>query len=290
MSRPSTRLSVPPLSMRDRSSSSLTICTRWPVSTSILPIRSRIFGGRPASLASASRDSVSASRLTVVSGVRSSCDRLSMNSVRIRCSRRSSETSSTISHSAAAGGRAGRSTVRVGPSASARRTSVRAVPLREGGLRHRLDARVEERLHHRATRRACPAPGRAARARPAFAAVTRSVAIDAQRRPEPTAWSRLSCSAAACAISSSRCAASDRRRRIAAQRAGQGAGVADARCAASDDREDGQPQADGDPRVHGSSIAQPRPARRSGRSSGPYPVSRSPVAGRPARPTAPTAG
>ena len=41
--------------------------------------------------------SVSASRLTVVSGVRSSCDRLSMNSARMCCRRRSSETSSRIS-------------------------------------------------------------------------------------------------------------------------------------------------------------------------------------------------
>ena len=37
--------SGPPPSIRARSSSSLTIWTRWPVSTSILPIRSRIRGG-----------------------------------------------------------------------------------------------------------------------------------------------------------------------------------------------------------------------------------------------------
>ena len=42
--------------------------------------------------------SVSVSSRIVVSGVRSSCDRLSMNSERMRCSRRSSVTSSTRSH------------------------------------------------------------------------------------------------------------------------------------------------------------------------------------------------
>ena len=72
-----------PLSMRERSMISLTIWTRWPVSTSILAIRSRIFGGIAFPAASASRLSVSASSPTVVSGVRSSCDRLSMNSARI---------------------------------------------------------------------------------------------------------------------------------------------------------------------------------------------------------------
>ena len=47
--------SAPPLSIRDRSSSSLTIWTRWPVSTSILSIRSRIRGGIASPAASASR-------------------------------------------------------------------------------------------------------------------------------------------------------------------------------------------------------------------------------------------
>ena len=76
-----------------RSSSSLTIWVRWPVSTSILEMRSR----RRGEAVSASRAAVSASRLIVVSGVRSSCERLSMNSARIRCRRRNSETSSRTS-------------------------------------------------------------------------------------------------------------------------------------------------------------------------------------------------
>ena len=98
----------PPLSIRARSSSSLTIWTRWPVSTSIFVIRSRIRAGT--SGASASRASVSASRLTVVSGVRSSCDRLSMNSARICWRRRSSETSSTTTSRPLASGRWTRTT------------------------------------------------------------------------------------------------------------------------------------------------------------------------------------
>ena len=119
MSTPSTRSSVPPPSIRDRSSSSLTIWTRWPVSTSTLAIRSRIRAGTASPAASASRLRVSARRLTVVNGVRSSCDRLSMNSVRIRCRRRSSDTSSR--HEPDAGRRGARRarTTRVGPSASA---------------------------------------------------------------------------------------------------------------------------------------------------------------------------
>ena len=101
-----------PLSILERSSSSFTIWTRWPVSTSIFAIRSAVRGG---SLA-ASRASVSASRLTVVSGVRSSCARLSMNSVRIRWSRRSSVTSSRTSQASPAGMRRAR-TRSVGASA-----------------------------------------------------------------------------------------------------------------------------------------------------------------------------
>ena len=105
----------PPLSIRDRSSSSSTIWTRWSVSTSILPIRSRIRSGIASPAVSASRASVSASRLTVVSGVRSSCDRLSMNSARMRWSRRSSETSCMTSQTPGTGDRRAR-TVSVGPS------------------------------------------------------------------------------------------------------------------------------------------------------------------------------
>ncbi len=108
--------------MRLRSSSSLTIWTRWPVSTSILAIRSRIFAGIVSPTVSASRCSVSDRRLTVVSGVRSSCDRLSMNSVRMRWSRRSSETSSRTSHRPPPASRRPR-TVRTGPSGPADRTS-----------------------------------------------------------------------------------------------------------------------------------------------------------------------
>ena len=113
--------------MRDRSSSSLTIWTRWPVSTSILSIRSRIRGGTASPAASASRVRVSARRLTVVSGVRSSCDRLSMNSVRICWRRRSSETSSRTSHRLPDGARRARTTSR-GPSAPAGPNSPVAEP------------------------------------------------------------------------------------------------------------------------------------------------------------------
>jgi hypothetical protein len=81
--------SRPPPSIRARSSSSLTIWTRWPVSTSIFAIRSRILGGTALAAASASRARVSASRLTVDSGVRSSWERVCRrNSVRICWSRR----------------------------------------------------------------------------------------------------------------------------------------------------------------------------------------------------------
>ena len=111
----SRRTSGPPLSIRARSSSSLTIWTRWPVSTSILPIRSRILAGTRGARRSASRASVSASRLTVVSGVRSSCERLSMNSARICWRRRSSETSSRTTQTPPAGERRARTT-RTGPS------------------------------------------------------------------------------------------------------------------------------------------------------------------------------
>ena len=119
--------SSPPLSIRDRSSSSLTIWTRWPVSTSILPIRSRILAGMASPAASASRVSVSASRLTVVSGVRSSCDRLSMNSARICWSRRSSETSSRTSQAPPDEARRARTSSRR-PSASVPPSSPPAVP------------------------------------------------------------------------------------------------------------------------------------------------------------------
>ena len=71
----------PPCSMRERSRISLTIWTRCPVSTSILTMRSRIRAGTAVS--SASFASVSASRLIVESGVRSSWLRFSVNSERI---------------------------------------------------------------------------------------------------------------------------------------------------------------------------------------------------------------
>ena len=141
----STAPSAPPLSIRDRSSSSLTIWTRWPVSSSILPIRSRILAGTASPAASASRVSVSARRLTVVSGVRSSCERLSMNSVRICWSRRSSETSSRTSQAPPDGLRRARS----GQPRSVGAAEADLADRRPGGerrSRERLDAGVEERL------------------------------------------------------------------------------------------------------------------------------------------------
>ena len=106
---------------------SLTICTRCPVSTSILAIRSRILGGVASPAATASRLSVSARSPTVVSGVRSSCDRLSMNSARICWRRRSSLTSARASHAPPELERRTRTT-RAGPSAPRRRTSPDANP------------------------------------------------------------------------------------------------------------------------------------------------------------------
>jgi hypothetical protein len=91
----------PPLSIRLSSRSSLTICARCSVSMRIFSIRSRIRAGILSGSASASIDRASASSETVVNGVRSSCDRLPTNSVRIRWSRRSSETSSIRSHAPA---------------------------------------------------------------------------------------------------------------------------------------------------------------------------------------------
>ena len=104
----------PPLSIRARSRSSATIWAMLPVSTSSLPIRSRIFAGTGAPAAwapSASRAERSrrAGR-SVVIGVRSSCDRLSMNSARMRWRRRSSATSSRTSQTPRIGDRRARTT------------------------------------------------------------------------------------------------------------------------------------------------------------------------------------
>ena len=118
------------------------------VSTSILPIRSRIRGGTASPAASASRVSVSASRLTVVSGVRSSCDRLSMNSARICWRRRSSETSSITIHRPPLGARRARSTS-FGPSAPATRDLAGRRPDLEGRVGDGLDLGVEEGLDER---------------------------------------------------------------------------------------------------------------------------------------------
>ena len=199
MSTPSTSWSVPPPSMRDRSSSSLTIWTRWPVSTSILAIRSRILAGIASPTASASRLRVSASRLTVVSGVRSSCDRLSMNSVRMRWSRRSSETSSRTSHTPPLGARRARMTS-AGPSGPAERISPVAEPACQ---------RVVGRAPPRPDRGTPPSPidrparrrgGRAGRARRVGVAGS---AASASRRTTPassvswSAWSSAERSASA---------------------------------------------------------------------------------------------
>ncbi len=63
----------------------------------------------------------------MVSGVRSSCDRLSMNSARIRCRRRSSDTSSMTSHTPETGERRAR-TVTVAPGLERTVTSPLAEP------------------------------------------------------------------------------------------------------------------------------------------------------------------
>ena len=136
-----------------RSSSSLTIWTRWPVSTSILATRSRTLGGTSTRSRSAASSSVSSR--TVESGVRSSCDRLSMNSARMRWSRRSSVTSSSADPRAA---------VAVGTSAhgevavAADRQLERSDRSSDGRTDHRLRAMVDEGLHHRPSQQGAGTP------------------------------------------------------------------------------------------------------------------------------------
>ena len=142
--RPRARAGRRPRSARGRAARS-TIWTRWPVSTSIFVIRSRIRPGT--SVVSASRARVSASRLTLLSGVRSSWLRLSMNSDRI-CWRRRSSVASSSTTSRPAG---------VGPMDADDEDARLAVPDldlagRRAADRHPVDqalgAGVEERLHH----------------------------------------------------------------------------------------------------------------------------------------------
>src|SRR5450759_3144690 len=214
---------APPLLICERSSSSLTIWTRWPVSTSILAIRSAVRRGSW----SASSASVSARRLTVVSGVRSSGAILSMYSVWRRCSRRSSETSSRTSHAPPSVVRRAR-TRSVGASAVRIASSPPAVPVRRAvwtisSSRWSVNASITLRPGSPDARRASSrAPG-------SFALTTvRSLAT--RTTPIPARSTRTSTSRdAAAARSSAAAARPSARSRSAAGEAGAGAARDDPR-------------------------------------------------------------
>ena len=109
----------------------------------------------------------------------------------------------------------------------------------------------------------------------AFAEMTRRLR-STRTIPEPNAPSRPACSAAACGDLVVTLRRVGPKAPVRGQRSGQGARIADGD-RRDDDRDDGQPQADDDPRVHGSSIAQPA-ARRSGkRATGQSPPLRRPT-------------
>ena len=153
------------------------------------------------------------------------------------------------------------STVSIGPSASARRTSVRAVPLARAACAidstdASRNASITRSTHERARRPAEERVGGRVRRDDAQAAI-HAHDPGAQRPQQDWPAPRRP----------------GRSRHLAAPRPPEGAGsrpaIGSARdalrmaIAGDDDRDDGQPQADDDPRVHGSSIAQPA-ARRSG--------------------------
>ena len=107
----------------------------------------RRHGRRPPRRPSASRASDSTSSPTVVIGVRSSCDRLSMNSARIRWRRRSSATSSSTSQTPRIGERRARTTSVGAVRRPVGERDLAARPARLARLaRDRLDPMVAERL------------------------------------------------------------------------------------------------------------------------------------------------
>ena len=202
-----------PDSIRERSRSSLTIWTRCPVSTSIFATRSAAFGGRE----SASAASVSARRLTVVSGVRSSWLRLSMNSARIRWRRRSSETSSRTSQASPPGVRRARARS-VGPCSRRTVTSPTAEPVSSAV---RAISSTWWSVNASSTLRPTIVPGRRPTSRWATSLAAATVRSGATRTaPTPTSSTRM---AASCSAAVARCSAAAARSSAAARRAGDAA-------------------------------------------------------------------
>ena len=178
-------------------------------------MRSFILAGMASPAASASRVSVSARRLTVVSGVRSSWDRLSMNSARICWRRRSSVTSSRTSHTPP-GDRRDRTT-RVGPSASATTISPLATPPSATAVLTIDSRRPSTNASIAGRSRIVPAGRRRRTCAAAFAASTTRSSVR-WTMPMPTSSTRWSSSREASSTSSSAEARSSRSARTVRSR------------------------------------------------------------------------